>query len=135
MIVLANDIVVAFLQDKLVRLRTWTLRLYVNAVDPAPDSDASDFTEASFPGYAPLTLTTWEDATLASPGLAETEADNAVFAPTGTGSPQTVFGWFMTDEDGNFVAGERFSDPGGVLLDGPPDAFVVSPRFQDQAIA
>lgn len=135
MIVLANNQLLTFLNDKIARLSTYRVHLYVNDVDPQPGSIISDFVEANFHGYSSQLLTGWGTVYLAEDGLAQVNGPVLTFTPSDDVLPQTIYGWFATDSVPNFVMGEKYGDPMGFLLDGPERSFIVQPRFQDTAIA
>ena len=85
---------------------------------PQPTTVLSGLTEATFDGYAALAVTSFEtvhqDAygqALANPGIP------LAWTPTGSTTPNTIFGYIAVDPAGNTVQSELFPSP--VLLDGP----------------
>ena len=71
-------------------------RLYSTNVTPVDASTAGSFTECSFTGYVPYTLTrsTWNNAATVS-SEAQTSYGSTPLAWT-AGSSQTVYGYFVT---------------------------------------
>lgn len=59
--------------------------------------DESDFTEATFPGYAPV-LTEAADWTVVEGPPAEATADTADFECTSDTTPQTIRGYYVTED-------------------------------------
>ena len=88
---------------------TLVLRLFKNNFSPANSSVLSDFTEADFTGYSAITLTgaSWV-TTQADPSTA-TYAQQAF---TGTGTAQTVYGYYITrTSSGRVWYYQRFTTP------------------------
>lgn len=99
-----------------------TFRLFTNDFTPDASSVIADFTEADFDGYEEL---------LVFGSLFENDADSlfekqhpaAVFAHDGTGTAQTIYGWYATGNVNNpasathtalqteVMACERFASP------------------------
>ena len=89
------------------------VHLYSNDYTPAQDSVTESFTEATFTGYSEIHI--YRD----SWGSPETVADTAqaTYSPTPSwtctgGSPQTVYGWYLTGAtSGTTVAAQVFATP------------------------
>lgn len=85
-----------------------TLRLFTNDVTPAAASTSSTFTEAAGGGYAAITLTagSWTVSELAGipQALYAQQLFNFTDALTGGAS---VYGYFITDADGDLITAER----------------------------
>jgi hypothetical protein len=91
----------------------WLLRLFTTDAPITRLVSAGDLTEATFPGYEPLPPGPWDDPFIEAGTL------NAVMVATeavlferdrSAGDPQTVYGWYVTDQDGILLLAERFPD-------------------------
>lgn len=83
------------------------MHLFKSDFVPQPTSTLADFlaAECDYDGYAPLTITAWQDPVLAGTGW-------AIYAPTQT------FRWAHdTDDVGNMVGGHFIVTAGAVLKD------------------
>lgn len=86
---------------------TCVLRLFVNDHVPADADDETDYTEASFPGYAPVTLTSWGLVTTAA-GTAQIAHPAASWTRSaGGGAGDQVYGYYVTDAAGDLLWSER----------------------------
>jgi len=86
------------------------LALFVNNFIPTWDSVLADFTEASFPGYAPQSLSTPNAAFQNGQGRGEVDADQVTFTASGP-SAQTAFGYFVYNAALDVIWCERFAAP------------------------
>ena len=85
------------------------LRLYKNDVTPAETDTEATYTEATFTGYAPITLT---GANWVTSGTAPTQVAYAqqTFTSTAQQTAQAVYGYYLTQTtSGKAVASERFT--------------------------
>lgn len=95
---------------ELVTLDPWTLHLFDLDHTPADGDDESDYQEASFTGYAPITLTM---ANFDAPTLAAFIAEITYTPPpqfnytAGASSPVTIYGYYLLDGDDVFRFAER----------------------------
>lgn len=89
-----------------------TLRLFKNDYTPVAASVAGDFTEADFGGYAekPLAANDWSAPATNAEGKAESEQPEQSWTNT-SAVPQTVYGVYVVDGDGNVRWAERFASP------------------------
>lgn len=91
------------LQSFLTYLETLEVRLYINDYTPAQDTTPAAFTEASFPGYARVSLS----GKFGSPGVSSHKASSSsstlTFTQTSDSSVQTVYGWCVISGDGSGV--------------------------------
>ncbi len=90
------------------------LRLFVNNITPSDASVIGDFTEAAagFPGYAAITLSaaTWGAVTVTAHVAQSFYGSTPTFTRSSTGTPQNVYGWYVTDAGNTKVyAAARFS--------------------------
>jgi hypothetical protein len=73
------------------------LRLFTNDYTPTDLSDALDYKEADFPGYAPVVISGWTRANVAPDGSVFISAPQAVFRCTAAPAvPQRIYGYFCT---------------------------------------
>ncbi len=87
------------------------LRLFKNNFTPADASVAGDFTEATFTGYAALTLTgaSW----VATPGAPSSIAyAQQTFTSSANQTAQTIYGYYLTQaSSGKVVGAQLFTNP------------------------
>lgn len=88
------------------------LRLYQNNIVPADTDTAATYTEATFSGYAPITLTgsSWGTPTNGSISYAQ-----QTFTHNGGGTSNNIYGYYVTQVgSGILVYSER--DPAAAFL-------------------
>ena len=130
-IVVNNVAKVTLMQIFVSTFNTYVLRLFVNNHTATETDTVTNFTEATFPGYAAKNLTSWGSAFLNSNTQGETDETVRVFTQTSVpGSPQTVYGYYITDGSGNLIWAEN-NPAGGQLLNAAPQTYTVLPRFMD----
>lgn len=95
-----NNLITSLLDD-------CTLRLYSNNHVPANTDDVTDYTEATFPGYAAIPILSWPAASLDGSNKASTELAMQVWTAGVIITPQDIYGVFVTwDGDGSLVYAE-----------------------------
>jgi hypothetical protein len=102
-----EDIALAALVNKTAP-QNLVLRLYQNNVTPSETDTVGAYTEATFTGYGPITLTgaTW--VTTAGVNVAYPEQ---TFTSTTSQATQNIYGYYLTQvSSGLLVYAERFSD-------------------------
>lgn len=105
---LMNGALARVLDDNRDWRNTLTLHLYVNDRVPTPTDILSDYVEASFPGYAPQTMTGWTSAIIIADGIAQSQDDLHTFSCSSTPVPsQSVYGTYWTDPSNNLVRAAR----------------------------
>lgn len=109
-------------------LNTLTLRLFQNNYTPVDGSVIGSFTEATFDGYAAIALTTFAAAYQNVSAKAETDAALAVFLMTGSTTPNTIYGYYVTIGSSQVIFAER-NPLGGQLMSAVGDIYPVYPRF------
>lgn len=108
-----------------------TVRLFINPATPdGPTSVLGDFTEASFDGYAPISLPGWGLPWSDVVGNAVVSSNRLQWTMTGSTTPQTVYGWFATK--GTSVSevlymAERFDST--YAMAGPGNAVVLDINY------
>jgi len=106
------------------------IHLYKNDYTPVPGSDVGDYTEADFTGYLSQVITggTWGSVTVADHIAVTVNADTFNFTYTaGGGSPQTIYGYYITGDGGDYFWGERFSEP---RVMNPADELNITPELR-----
>jgi hypothetical protein len=104
------------------------LRLYQNNITPAEADTAATYTEATFTGYAAITLTGSSWTTTAG---APSHVDYAqqTFTSSAGSQSQSIYGYYLTQvTSGKLVYAERFSDGPYVIVNNG-DAIRVTPTI------
>ncbi len=108
------------------------VRLYVSNTPYLPTRIPADYTEASFPGYAPVASPAWGSVFINGGGAAETDSPVLTFTFASSSGTATVFGIYVTDSSGTvLLLVVPFQAP-VVLSPGSPD---VSRSLQVTAIS
>jgi len=95
-------------------LDTCVLRLYSNNHTPTDADVVGDYTECTFPGYAPINMNVWTSAVLNADDKAEIEEPIQTFTAGAIVTPQDVYGIYVTDAGGDLVYAEL--NPAGVVV-------------------
>jgi hypothetical protein len=104
-----------------------TMHLYQNSFSPYDAMTIGMFTESTFGGYSALAITGWATPTFVSP-RAVMNASALLWTATGSGLPQNVYGYYVTDGAGNLIFAQY--DPNApVVLVNPGDPYAVIPAF------
>lgn len=102
------------------------LHLYANQVTLTPLTTLSSLTEASFQGYAAVTTVTWNAPYTDIAGNAVISAGLSQFECTGTTTPNTIYGWYLTDAtNATLLAAAALPTPVSITQVG--DAVLVAP--------
>lgn len=112
-------------------LNTLTMHLYINDRVPTQFDVLGDYTEATFPGYAAQTMTSWGPAFLNAEF--QGEANDVLHTFTATSepvSPESVYGTYWTDPSANLVRAER--RPAGPVEIHAGTQFSVQPRVTER---
>lgn len=98
---------------------TWHVRLYSNNYTPVNSSTASDFTEATFTGYAEVDIapSDWGASAIVSNVAYSTSGVTPAFTCSG-GSPQTVYGWYAVGATSGKVRAAQKFDTARVMSTG-----------------
>jgi hypothetical protein len=109
------------------------MRLFKNNVTPDPALGVGQFTEADFSGYAPTTLPSFTVAVVSH--VAQGSAAPQSFTADGgiVGSPQTVYGYYVTDSGGALLWSELIAT-GPTAFVNPGDQLQVTPNYNLQQI-
>jgi hypothetical protein len=114
-------------------LSTLTLHLYSNPVVWDPNNSVGDYTEVSWPGYAPIVLSGWQTAYTTGDGYAEIDEQIRGFSPT-TGGPYTVQGYYLTTPDG-YLFGAASNEISGGQPVSYPETYYVQAKYVGGVIA
>ncbi len=107
-VVIPQEGEIARLNLVLADVPNWTVSLFKNNYTPVELSTGGSFTKATFTGYADVAPPVFAAASGGSP--ATSTADVATYVCSG-GSPQTVYGYYVTDGSGKVLFAERFTVP------------------------
>jgi len=124
----------AFLNDRAGALRTLlnsshTLRIFKNNFTPTPANVLADFTEATYTGYAGVSLAgDFAAQTKIQDGEYQTQSTSHTFGPN-SGTAQTVYGWYI-DDGTNVKLSFKFDNP--ITVDATT-TFSVQVNAQDWA--
>jgi len=83
------------------------LELYQNDITPTPTTPIGDFTVADYDGYAAEALS-WLAVSVNDAGQVEVQGIIGEFRPTGSTTPNTIYGWFLTESGGALIDSGRF---------------------------
>jgi len=104
------------------------LRAYQNNYTPVDTSVIGDFTQATFSGYAEITLNTWTAAALNASNKAETSMAAQTWTVAAGGVSNTVYGIYVVDAAGNLLYAEA-NPAGPVTLNTIGQFYSYLPRF------
>lgn len=78
------------------------VHLFTNNITPSEATVLADLTEATFPGYTTggVAITTWGAAYLDVDGNAIVDGNEVQFQPSDDTTPETAYGWYLTDGGG-----------------------------------
>jgi hypothetical protein len=94
-----------------------TCHLYQNVIAPTPTTPLASYTEATFDGYAPISITAWGTPHVIANGqYAVAPTTPLVWTPTGSTTSNTVYGYYIKDPAGNVIQAENFA--AGQLMSG-----------------
>jgi len=104
------------------------LRLFTNNINPAEGDTAATYTQATFTGYAPITLTgaTW---TITEGAPSEASYPEQSFTSTAGSQNQDVYGYYLVRAtSGRIAYAERFpTAPYNIANNG--DAIRITPKI------
>lgn len=113
----------ALLED----LDTW-FHLYVTRLSLGRGTLLADFTEASWPAYQPLRVTTWSPSQILR-GRAWSSADPTQWTRGSGGAPAQVYGYYVTDGRTGPLLWCESRQQGPTPMTAPTDMVVVLPRL------
>lgn len=97
----------------LLNTEAFKLQLFKNNVTPDVNTVRADLTPATFTGYASYDFPLADNGAVALSGnMARTLLTNDSRSWTCTASPDTIYGWFLTnDDDDTVLLAERYASP------------------------
>lgn len=112
----------------------YVLKLFKNDITPVPNYNVGDFEQATYGGYANVTLDSSKWGSIFKVVDGEYQSDSIDFSYESTGSPtNTVYGFWVEDEDGNdWVLAGKF--PAAVVM-APGAKFVLNISPQTWALS
>lgn len=106
-------------------------RLFQNNHTPVEGDDISDYTEADFSGYAPVTIGPWDAAAIVS-GKAEADATTpCAFANTTGAVGNDIYGYYVTDSGGTFLIYAQAASSPPIDMNTAGQSLTVTPRITD----
>lgn len=127
MIVIPQAGAVPLLDHLLQQLQPW-FHLYTNDLVPGDLTVLTDFTEATFPGYAAQRAVGWTDALVVS-GIATSYADGLVFSRTMDGISISIYGYFVTSGKTGGLLWAEYRAGGPIVLTHTGDTCDVLPSL------
>lgn len=111
------------------------VHLFVNNITPAVGDVLGSYTEASFTGYAAQSLVTWGTITVGSHIATMTAAANT-FTRTATGTVQTVYGYYVTDNTNTVLlwAERDVNAPINIINNGDSYTVTATMTAKDQSL-
>lgn len=127
-LVVCFDGSVKVLQQLKTYLRTLKIRLFKNDWNPGPADDVADYTEANFDGYAAKDVDQFGDAFLNGDNKAESDDIVRTWTCTGNVTPNTIYGYYITNPAGDLIWAER-NPAGGFVVNANGITYSVLPRI------
>jgi len=117
-----------YLLDALLENLTPYFHLYTNDVGDDPGVVLGDFTEADWPLYVPIRVTSWTPSVLVAPRAVST-ADIALWQRGAGGPPRNVYGYYVTDTSGGPLLWWEARAQGPLPMSEPFHTVQVLPRI------
>ena len=92
-----------------------TMRLFTNNHTPTVLDTTANYTEGAWSGYAAVPLTGWIPSTINGLGQAQSNPSPAGFG-NNSGSPQIVYGYYVTDSTGTVLLGAELFIGGPISI-------------------
>jgi len=108
----------------------WTMHLFQNDYDPTPGDVLADYEEADFSGYVAqaLEMGSWDFVGTVDHVVTTSANFSCQFTADGSlVGEQIVYGYYLTDNSGNYRWGERFEVPRTILAN---DVLFVNPQMR-----
>lgn len=85
-----------------------TMGLFQNDIVPTPSTPLASLTPADYDGYAEE-ANAWLAPTISDAGVIEVHGIVGEFRPTGSVTPNSIYGWYLKNAGGDLVASDRFA--------------------------
>lgn len=109
-----------------------SMHLYQNDYTPTTTDTLANYTEATYDGYAAQVMV-WASATIPTPGSgALTTWIPLLWTPTGSITPNDIYGYYVTDAAGTLMWAERAPSP-PVALNSMLTTLPITPRYGDDS--
>jgi Tfp pilus assembly major pilin PilA len=106
------------------------IHLYQNNTTYNPNvTTLLDLTEATYTGYAPVTLT-WDAASVSDDGNVETHSNRVTWRPTDGVTPNDIYGYYITDTAGTALLGGGRFDGAPLPMHGALDVILTTVVFR-----
>lgn len=105
------------------------LRLYKNDVTPGSTMTLADYTEATFTGYASVTLSSG-DWVITSPYPAMAAYSSGVPFTCAATTSETIYGFYLTEVNSSTLMWSERFDAAPRMMTYPNDALTIKPRIQ-----
>lgn len=117
-----------YLVGKVTTVRDLQLRLFKSNTTPDESTVVGDLTEATFTGYAVITLTGANWTTAAGDPATGSYAEQT-FTSSADQTPESIYGYYLTRvTDGDLIAAERFSN-GPYVIANNGDTIKLTPTI------
>lgn len=115
---------------------TGKVRLYSNSVALSKATALGALTETSFPGYAAISISgaSWAAPTVSSHLASSSPTSPFTFTCSGGGSPQTVYGAYITDASNTVLLACWTFASGPYTLTNSGDNVQTSPVMTEQSL-
>jgi hypothetical protein len=126
-IVIPDASAIALIADLLDQVTT-VFHLAVQPIPAGQSVSLADLVEASWPAYAPITVSTWSPA-LTVGTRAVTYADLALWTRGAGGVASQVYGYWVTDTVGGPLLWVETRPQGPIVMTSPTDQVVILPQL------
>lgn len=98
------------------KLATAKVALIKEPFVPSRTLAVADVTLADYGGYAPVSVAAWTDPYVDPAGFVTADGGDILFKPTDALTPNTIYGWMLTDAAGTGVLySELLAEPVNLL--------------------
>ena len=105
------------------------LRLFKNDETPDVETVVGDFEEADFPGYSAIEFTGWADPDKVVDGKWVITAPIQTFLCTGSGTPNDIYGYYITDEEATVLLYSERDPNAPFPMTDNGDEYALRPRI------
>jgi hypothetical protein len=127
-VIVVPNVAADVLLDDLIEAIDTYYHLYVNAATLGPDTTLTDLTEAAWPDYRSMRVTTWSPA-IALEGTAASQADPVVWVRGVGGLAVDVYGYYVTDGATGPLLWVEARPSGPTPMRAATDTVIVTPQL------